>query len=373
MPTWIQITGLERTGGSLIARRLDSDPRETGVFAFPIEFWLCSGASTADVDYNALAPAHYEGQLDKLASKLKHGVTRWTQEEVVSHCRARLGADCPASFGAITDAVMALSWEIGADEDVRARHVVNHWGRSINCNFAGFVGSMPDVKLLLTTRDPADFIGSALRTSPACHSGYQEVLRLSYIVASLMIKLNLQLCTENARLVEYTDAATANDHFRASLEALGLPVDSLDLTPTCFGEPWHGNSSLGGKIDETTTVTHADVDDAGVADLRPFFVEQQELKLLPAAALSTLPLAREVAWLNAHFGRDLLAEADLHRDGLAHAGLNRVLTELHSLHTNRHHLYLNHQHYWRTICRERSLLSLRRYVYRLRQRFLGAR
>ena len=84
MKSWVQIMGVPRSGGSLLTRRLEFNPAQTGIFSLPFEFYLSEDFEMMEKFCNFVnLPEEYESALRSGFRKIKQSPSKkYTSEDI---------------------------------------------------------------------------------------------------------------------------------------------------------------------------------------------------------------------------------------------------------------------------------------------------
>lgn len=185
---WIQIIGLERTGGTLLARRLDSDPNNTNIYSLKNEYWFSKKLTPKNNNF--------------------HTHTKIALDECFNYYKTK-----------------------------NVHTIINHLGRSINADWRKFLSTINHV-IIITIREPNGFLNSAYKLS-GCNKKYIDVLKYSYELASKITYFyKYNYC--NTFILDIKDIVNRTKHFYDIMNV--LKFEDFNFTPTLYHNRWNGPS-----------------------------------------------------------------------------------------------------------------------------------
>jgi len=324
---WVQIMGLGRTGGSLLARRFDSYPVDTGIFSFPYEFALSETYGLKEDYYNfTTLPRFYQnrilkggsgGGLTKLKTVSKD--QRFTQIEVERFVRTLREVDWQfnGSLMQLATIIGKFCWNISGE--VNITHVINHFGGSIKGDQRYFLNELHNTKIVITLRNPLDILVSTLTKAKKSNLRLDNVFRitlLEYYLFFIKIKIIVQQYSRRIFFIHLEDIVLMNENFHNLLDFIGIREDlPIDFTATTLGKPWKGNSTTG-RIETPKLIHHKNIypeyiHDEDMVHLEGIYQDFDNNR--KSGFASETDFSKEIHGINRILGKDYLCYKELNQ------------------------------------------------------------
>lgn len=321
---WIQISGLERTGGTLLNMRMDNNPADTGLFAIPFEYHFSKKYELLPpYEFNKLSK-YTRTQLLKICS-----CTNLSKNDVKRWIRQTFDNDNKKNHITVANAIAKLCWN---NSNLKINRYVNHLGRGIYCDWRYLFSSLPNSSIIITIRNPNDFINSTMLLA-GFNIDYVHCLKLSYVFSCLMTKLYLREFRDKVHVLSLPDIVEMTEHFHHTMNELNIDVN---FEPTMIGKKWLGNSFKVKKLEKTKLTTYKKVF-ADLTKLQPLYDELDLIKI-KNKKIDYLP---ELSLINEMLGIEYLKESGV---AFSNKKIQDMRTVLLYIHMHRRYFYQNYNY-----------------------------
>jgi len=376
MKSWVQIMGVPRSGGSLLTRRLEFNPAQTGIFSLPFEFYLSEDFEMKEEFCNFVhLPEEYEPALRSGFRKIKQSPSKkYTAEEINYFMDQMKNAkwNGPRAIFELLEKMSSFFWDCGP---VQLTHVVNHRAVAFLCPTGYFFSNKLNNKGVVTLRNPLDVVVSFCRKTDPLGLNMEKILRLIMLeicMCGIFIQLSQKEYPGKVFIIDLNDVVRMNECF---WELIGfLEIDrTLDFAATIIGDKWEGNS-MTGQIKKPAIVSHKEkyseyLDDQDQEILSEIY--QNALLAKEKKYENRFNIKQEVNLINRLLRMSLLDEKEIYSNGLKDKRLQLFIDQLKYTRINYKILFINLR---KKIMRPQSYMKIarRKYAYYAKRKKMEA-
>ena len=321
MKSWVQIMGVPRSGGSLLTRRLEFNPAQTGIFSLPFEFYLSEDFEMMEKFCNFVnLPEEYESALRSGFRKIKQSPSKkYTSEDINYFMEQMKNAkwNGPGAIFELLEKMSSFFWDC---DQVELSHVINHRAVAFLCPTGYFFSNKLNNKGVITLRNPLDIVVSFCRKTDPLGLNIEKISRLIMLeicMCGIFIQLSQKEYPGKVFIIDLNDVVHMNECFWELIEFLDIDR-KFDFSPTIIGDKWEGNS-MTGQIKKPVIVNHKDNYSKYLNDQ-----DQEVLSVIYQKALmvkdkkyeNKFNIKQEVNLINRLLGINLLDEKEIYSNGL---------------------------------------------------------